>query len=116
MSAERDAAIAGLREAADYLEAHPELPVSRHWDLTVHTGAATGIDSRDDAAGTAQVNAAADALGVEPSGTTHYRATRRFGGIAYEVLHIDSRYMDEYEAKTSYDGNVQVERRVGGGQ
>jgi hypothetical protein len=89
--------ITGLREVADFLDAHPELPVERYWGLSFSTWIATGAD---DEAGTAMVDEAAAILGTEPTGDTHYRVTRTFsGGVYYEVLRIASGHMSDYQAR-----------------
>lgn len=89
--------IAGLREAADFLDAHPELPVERHWGLSFSTWIATDAD---DEAGTAMVDEAAAILGTEPTGGSHYGVTRTFsGGVYYEVQRIASGVMSDYQAR-----------------
>jgi hypothetical protein len=89
--------LAGLREAVDLLEEHPELPVERHWGLSFSTWIATGAD---DEAGTAMVDEAAAILGTEPTGGSQYAVTRTFsGGVYYEVLRIASSEMSGYRAR-----------------
>jgi hypothetical protein len=89
--------ITGLREVADFLDAHPELPVERHWGLSFSTWIATGAD---DEAGTAMVDEAAAILGTEPTGGSQYAVTRTFsGGVYYEVLRIASSEMSGYQAR-----------------
>jgi hypothetical protein len=89
--------LAGLREAVDLLEEHPELPMERHWGLSFSTWIATGAD---DEAGTAMVDEAAAILGTEPTGGSQYAVTRTFsGGVYYEVQRIASSEMSGYQAR-----------------
>jgi hypothetical protein len=106
----REEYIAGLRELADFLEAHPALPVERYpTPRRVHTGPDTGTTG--DGVGRAIVDDAAAILGVTARATPggHYEAARTFsGGISYGVVCIPAAAMAEHEARSSYSGNVQT--------
>lgn len=95
----------GLRQLADWLDAHPDVPVCPYgWDLHIYPHLA------DEAAGRAEVDRIAAMLGVHVTDETqdggHYRAIRSFGLITYEAVHIPQRYRDTYEALMSYQGCV----------
>ena len=102
--------IAGLRELADYLEAHPALPTERYpAGIRVYTGVDTGTTG--DGTGRAIVDQAAVTFGTAPVTTRggHYLTSRQFRGhIAYEVLCIPDAAMAEYDARQSYSSNIQV--------
>ena len=102
--------IAGLRELADYLEAHPAIPVPTVVpQVTVYTG--TDTHTGGDGVGRAIVDQAAATFGtgVHVSSSGHREAARKFaGGLAYRVLHIPDAAMAEHDARQSYTGNIQV--------
>jgi hypothetical protein len=77
----------GLRQLADYLDAHPAIPVAPYgWDLIVST------HCDNDPEGMAEVDRIAAILGVQPEDDTpdggHYTARKVFGPIAYYAFHI----------------------------
>jgi hypothetical protein len=79
--------ISGLRQLADWLDAHPGVPVCPFgWDLSIYPQHA------DDAARAAEVDRIAAILGVEVTDETqhggHYIASRSFGLITYEAVYI----------------------------
>lgn len=121
-AAERAQVIAGLRELAGLLEAHPELPVGKYPMFSVHAGPVdTGIDETDDDAGRSLVDEAAAVLGTEITDSNGHHTTtwlargeERFEGdnrwrVAYEVSRIGSAAWADYEARKSYERNVQTE-------
>lgn len=98
----RSKAITGLRQLADYLEAHPAAPVNPHgWDLNVYTDR-----DEDDAAARSEVDRIAAVLGVQVHDDTgrggHYIAARAFGLISYAAVHVPARRMAEHYALMSY--------------
>lgn len=100
--------IAGLRQLADHLETHPELPVKEYgFDLTIYPEADT------DAAGRAEVDRIADILDVTPTDNTpmggHYIASKIFGRISYRAVHISSRAQATYNARNSYEHNIRLD-------
>jgi hypothetical protein len=101
---DRAGVIAGLRELADFLEAHPGLPLHDRYELCTHTRG----DS--DEAERAQVDAAAVMLDATPrdNGNGHYSAGRTFAGISYRILAITRDHMAEYDARNSYSDVIQV--------
>jgi hypothetical protein len=105
----RAQAIVGLRQLADYLEDHPDLPVKEcGFDLTIYPQADT------DAAGRAEVDRIADLLGVTPIDKTpmggHYIASKAFGRISYRAVHIPSRAWARYTARNSYEHNIRLDQ------
>jgi hypothetical protein len=95
----------GLRQAADYLDQHPDVPVSEHgWTLLSFP--APG----DDDAGRAEVDRVAAVLGVTHVDDTadggHYRAVRTFGPVTYKIVHIPARQQAAHRALMSYSGAV----------
>ena len=101
--------IAGLRELADYLEAHPAIPVPTVVpQVTVYTG--TDTHTGGDGVGRAIVDQAAATFGtgVHVSSSGHCEATRKFGGLAYRILCIPDAAMAAHDARQSYTGNIQV--------
>jgi hypothetical protein len=98
----RSKAITGLRQLADYLEAHPAIPVAPFgWDLHIYTDR-----DEDDAAARAEVDRIAAVLGVQVRDDTgrggHYMAARTFGLISYAAVHIPTRQMAEHRALMTY--------------
>lgn len=118
-AAERAQVIAGLRELADLLEAHPDLPVTKYPVFGVHAGSVdTGIDETDDDAGHGIVDQAAVILGTGTADSHgHYttcwlsRGEERFEGddrwrVRYEVSRISNAATADHEARRSYDSNI----------
>jgi hypothetical protein len=80
----------GLRTLADYLDAHPDIPLAPYgWDLLVST------HTNDDTEGKAEIDRIAAILGVHVEDDTaddgHYTVVRAFGPIAYRAFHIPAR-------------------------
>jgi hypothetical protein len=101
--------IVGLRQLADYLEDHPDLPVKEYgFDLTIYPEPDT------DAAGRAEVDRIADLLGVTPVDNTpmggHYIASKAFGRISYRAVYISSRAWAKYNARNSYEHNISLDQ------
>jgi hypothetical protein len=108
----RHQTITGLRALADFLEAHPGVPVDEYgW--TLHVCQTVSRDAHTDAAQRAEVDRIAALLGVPVRDETarggHYTAQRSFGRIIYEVTHIPARFMAEYEARNSYRRNITLD-------
>jgi hypothetical protein len=104
--------INGLREATDYLDRHPAVPVSGHgW--TLHSFPARGSDD----AGRAAVDEVAATLGVSARDDTadggHYRAVKSFGLVTYEFVHVSSAYRAASDAVMSSSGSVTPARLPG---
>jgi hypothetical protein len=94
--ARRAGVIAGLRALADFLETHPDLPVPSMPELTVFPRGESDAEER------AAVDAIAVTLGVPATGTTHYRAARRFGEVTYEAITVAREEMARHNALMSY--------------
>ena len=96
--------ITGLRDLADYLAAHPAVPVPEHGtEILLHAA------STDDG-GCAQVDRFARQLGVsvenELAYSGHYRAARCFGPVGYRMTAISDAAMARHHAHESYHGYV----------
>lgn len=103
----RGKVLTGLRQLADWLEAHPDVPVAPFgWDLNVYTDRNGGSDD----AARAEVDQIAAALGVPVTDDTgsdgHYKAFRTFGLITYQAVHVPARRMAAHYALMSYSGSV----------
>jgi len=98
--------VAGLRQLADFLEAHPDLPAP-YGGETVTAFPEAG---EEEAVRVAAVDHAAAVLGVEArwrAGGGQYVAVRVFAGaVAYAVAVVTGRYMARYDAERSYAGSV----------
>lgn len=91
----------GLRQLADYLDAHPDIPVALFgWDLLV------GADGDNDTAKKAELDRIAAVLGVpvdyKSAGTGHYSAVRSFGPISYHAYHVTTKAKATYQAHMTY--------------
>jgi ABC-type nitrate/sulfonate/bicarbonate transport system substrate-binding protein len=98
----RAALVAGLREAAAWIETHPEAPVPRMADLSIFP---RGTDEEK----WAEVDRVAAVLGVDTqewSGGGQYVARRRFGPVTLEVIAHTLGHMARYQAETTYSGAV----------
>ena len=91
--------ITGLRQLADYLDTHRDIPVPGWASITFHADAVEN-------GGREQVSQIADALGtgIDPySSETHYRTgERKFGPITYGAVSISDAEMARYYALNSY--------------
>lgn len=97
---------AGLRELADFIEAHPGLPVPARWQQAAVGPHLNGTDEED----RAEVDRIAGILDAAPITTVngHYKVRREFsGGVTYEAIAIPDTAMKRWEALTSYAGAVQ---------
>jgi hypothetical protein len=101
----RERVTSGLRQAADYLDQHPDVPVIEHgWTLLSFP------PRDDDTTGRAEVDRVAAVLGVTPRDDTadggHYRAVRAFGPVTYEFVHVPARQQAAHRALMSYSGAI----------
>jgi hypothetical protein len=103
--ADRAQIIGGLHQLADYLAAHPAVPVAPYgWDLLISSHRDT------DPEGTAEIDRIAAILGVTvkddtPSGG-YYTAAKAFGPISYQAFHISARSKAAYRAYMTYADHV----------
>lgn len=100
---ERAAIIAGIREVADYAEAHPDLPLDRYtFDAQWHVRNRIA-DPDDQDAAFAELRRIAAVLDIEPDlrdepDAPHPNATRRFtGGVEYEAIYVTPAYRRGYK-------------------
>ena len=105
LAAERAAFIAGLRGLADFLAAHPGMPVPPGYHETIIL---VFPDGDNDAEKRTGVDAAGAALGVRAAdrGSGHYSADRDFGPVTYRAVAISSAHHADYQAQMSYYGSV----------
>lgn len=83
--AARSAFIAGFRALADFLEAHPALPVPRY---SLFDGLNL-YPSGSDADKRAEVDRIAKVLDVVPEDRGNYKASRMFSGpVAYRIIAV----------------------------
>ena len=106
---DRRAFINGLRDLANYLEDHPELP---------HPGYVTAIDvfpeGDTDTERRNGVNQLAEHLGVIPTDRRgHYRAIRTFGPITYCAVAISDQARAIHDANYSYHGCITPDSTTG---
>ncbi|HEV2372748.1 MAG TPA: hypothetical protein VGS19_11315 [Streptosporangiaceae bacterium] len=94
--------IDGLHQIADYLDQHPEIPVNQYgWDLNNFPQHDADEDDRR-----AEVDRVAAVLGVQVhdqlADVGHYTATRTFGPISYQFVHITDHRRAVHHAWSSY--------------
>ena len=96
--------IRSLRELADYLDRHSNIPVPKYGaTVMLHACAAEN-------GGLAQVDHIARLLGADINDDTasggHYWAVRHFGVIAYEIVSIPELATATHQALMSYSGSI----------
>lgn len=101
METRREDVITGLRELAQFLEDHPDMPIPYIPEFS-HCVMAT-----DDAAGVAEVEQIAAALGVGIGSGSHPNACREFAGLKYRAFYVFHEDVCAWDALTSYSGSVQ---------
>lgn len=117
-AAKRAQVIAGLRELADLLEAHPELPVEKYPEFCAHAGPVdTGTDDGGEDAKRAVVDRAAAILGTATSESDgQYQTTWNSRGedlynayrVKYRVLSITAASMRAFYDRQSYEANLRA--------
>lgn len=84
---DRTAMVKGLRELADFLDGHPDVPVPRRIDVQLSTWGEAMAERMD------SVDHFALAAGVRPDWVndekTHYTAMRKFGPLEFFCVAID---------------------------
>ncbi|GAA2607675.1 hypothetical protein SMC26_17810 [Actinomadura fulvescens] len=105
--------INGLRALAALLEANPDIPVTEYgWTVNADVGGISR-DAQTDQAQRAHVDQIAELLGVPVRDDTrhggHYEATRSFGRITYQAVHIPSQRWERHFAERSYDTNITLD-------
>lgn len=104
---ERSAFVQGLRDLADFIETHPDLPLPDP-SSTVSPYLGSSVPATDEHR-RAEVDRIASILGVTASetGHHHYIAVRHFGPIAYKAVAINAEEMERYTALMSYNNAVE---------
>ena len=105
---ERAEAIAGFRELADFLEAHPDVPFDRYARrLQIHVSNQPHMRGKDEPAMFDELARIAGLLGVdadlrdEPD-AAHPHATRAFrGGVQYQAVYVTKAYKRGYQPETA---------------
>ena len=96
-SEERARLIAGLRELAEFLDKHPQVPAP--WQAEVLVFPTQGSDTEM----FAEVDAIAELIGATASDADspagHYRTVREFGPVQYRAVAIPNAARDDEEAK-----------------
>lgn len=105
--ADRAEFTAALRQLADYLDEHPDLPVPQYDHAYIAPTPAGGCDAER----RADVDRIAAVLDVTPADLadgSHHEAAVTFGGrIRYRVTAITDARMDGHRAEATYYGAVQ---------
>lgn len=99
----RRAVISGLREFADDLSMHRDIPVPLIIEIDYFPRAATDAEKR------AEIDRIAKVLGIEPeftAGGEHYAATRRYGVVHYKAVTISRDALRRWDALMSYSHSV----------
>ncbi|GAA3143320.1 hypothetical protein GCM10010466_37880 [Planomonospora alba] len=101
----RAAFITGLRDLADFIEAHPGIPVPRQsTPITYFPKQTTDAEMR------AEIDRIADLCGAqidsEPLPYGHYMITLPFGPLRYEIAAILADARARYDALSSYHDSV----------
>lgn len=107
--AERAELVAGLRELADVLAAHPDLP-ARHLGVDVCLGPDEGLPALRGWAEALDVEMSDGGLDVDRR--RHWRADARLGALAVHVFHVtlpepESVDPDAWAAQVAQDGRAQ---------
>ncbi|HEX5495854.1 MAG TPA: hypothetical protein VFX70_14885 [Mycobacteriales bacterium] len=105
---DRAAAVAGLRQLADFLESHPQVPAPGRYDTDI-TLFTRGNTDTDEGACRVEVDRVAAALGVAATSGEHYTAVRTFGPVNYRIVHIPAAAERAFNARRSYHDVVQVD-------
>jgi hypothetical protein len=101
--------IAGLRQLADYLAQHPDLPVNAYgWDLAAYPSIRDSESARR--AEVDRIAATLDAPVTDERGTGgHYFTARCFGLVTYQAISVSDERRAAYNALMSYSANVTPE-------
>lgn len=103
MTHDRTAIITGLRHLADFLDAHPDIPVSASVPLYHFARRGSDTDQR------AEIDQIAARLGSpvqEESPYGHYTTAISFGPIQYRAVAITHQARARHNADASYHGCV----------
>lgn len=99
----RRAVISGLREFADDLSLHRDVPVPLIVEIDYHPRGDSDAEKR------AEIDRIAKILGVEPEFAAdgeHYIATRRYGVVRYRAITVSAEALNRWDALLSYSRNV----------
>lgn len=97
------AVISGLRELADDLSLHRDVPVPLIVEIDYHPRGETDTEKR------AEIDRIAKILGVEPEFAAegeHYIATRRYGSVRYRAITVSEKALKNWDALLSYSRNI----------
>jgi hypothetical protein len=102
---------AGLRQLADFIQAHPDFPVPAYPTIQHCVGSKTADGQKNDEVGVATVRQIAAALGVpaEVGGGGHHVVHAAFGVVGYTAFYVPDASYSAHLARTSYERNVQLE-------
>lgn len=107
----RSQIVLGLHRLADFLTAHPELPVPRYgWQLSYFPDSSGDELERADVDRVASVLSHFGGRRIDETGQgRHDKAFISFGRITYQVIRIPERQRELYDARTSYEGNINLD-------
>lgn len=104
----RGATIQGLRELADWLHKHPDVPVPTHRIEILHS-----VLAENDEAEAAELRRIADAVETTADfSKTHPDVTIDFGPVTYRTYMVPEQDMKQHKAFMSYRNSVQVDEVV----
>jgi hypothetical protein len=108
---ERTQIITGLRHLADFLAAHPDVPVPRYgWEMSFFPDGAGDAIERADIDRVAAVLNDFGGRRIDDSGNGgHDKALITFGRITYQVIRVPERRRELHEARTSYEPNITLD-------
>lgn len=103
---DRIGVIQGLRELADHLAQHPDLPVPLITQISYYPEGDTDAEQE------AEIDAIAEALNrtADYSAGGHYIVFRRFCSVEYRAIAIPDRAMREYLARNSYRDSIRIDQ------
>jgi hypothetical protein len=106
--ATRAAITSGLRELADWLDAHPDIPVRTGSECEIEHS----ILADDDTAGLAELDRITAAVGIDAAPSrvgdcSHPQVSVEFGPVRWMSTYVPRASMAAYNALQSYNGAVQ---------
>ncbi|MGW4475849.1 hypothetical protein ACWENQ_39800 [Nonomuraea sp. NPDC004354] len=98
----RETLISGIRELANFLENHPDIPAPYSLDAIAFPG-----PNRRYTKQCAEIDRVADATNANVQDRAgHYTAQIEFGHVRYRLVAISDQARAEYDALMSYNGSV----------
>lgn len=107
-----DQIAAGLRELADFIQTHPDLPLPTYPTLQHCVRSEDADGQKSDEVGVATIQRIAAAMGVQAEvigRARHHVMHAQFGAVGYDAFYVPDASYREHTARTSYEHNVQPE-------